>query len=799
MKRLLLLLFLLKSFLPDAHAQGRLNLSNYTLVASDDFNYSNLSQLIAGGMWQPLPYTHSPTPGQGFFPLDQNTYECTSDNISFQNGILRLAAKPLPGNATSPNGKRFTGSGLVLTLTIDPPAGPCDWNPADWLPGMQFGAVEIRCKLPNKSGAWPAAWMPNPDTEFDLIDNSSTTPHTRLSSGVLDWRKRNSYAAANPQKPDPGLGYYTCGGITSKEATNGSLDLSQDFNIYTVVWTPDYVSFFLNGKEQYTVPSSTVRTNYLSVASHSISSCKYPNNHQNGYHSNSTIRLDMGVKNDPQHNNVLTSEAYMYIDYVKIYKPNAGSNANDYYQHSQAYSNYEVRSTNKLEFVSPVPGAIGVNQANPNEIFFRGTDNALYRGTRSLGNAKNNQWSTTAVDLNQGSSNSSWLVAGDVLFNSTHDVVNYLGADGKIQQYSCYQDTGHTWAYHHKWVDNTPPTGATPISTPRSIAIASNGDIYYIGIDHKIHFYHQESGEWTHFLLPYSYSNADLALGDLLVQDGPYGEDIYYKGVNNQAQLLYYEYCPPFIGRTLPSTQQRIRPADHNPRPYYAWAHENLDTSLSTTTQVASAAGSLTVSADKNVIYIGADGDLHRYYGYHYWTHEKPVTTSAAAVTDAARPPVPPVGAFASKPHPQSTITWDAAGQQAIYVGIDGRLQSLYNTSKTANAAGSWTNAWVDDFFNNTEFISLLPVAQGATATPSIPSIKAGSNGDIFYRNYNNQLRYFVKTNSQYIRTDCSDFVLTPTSFVPVNTNELKSSATSRNIAAHSNPPTESLTIPGGW
>ncbi|MGI4867437.1 MAG: family 16 glycosylhydrolase [Janthinobacterium lividum] len=321
MNKFLFLLLPLGSLLPAAHAQHQPNLAAYTLVAADEFNYTSVGQLVAGGMWRALPEVPAAT-YYGYSKTLTPEYELATDNISVQNGILRLGAKRLaPGDSTA-SGKVYTGSALLMALDIEPQAGPCDWHPQDWAHGFQFGAVEIRCKLPNTPQTWPAVWVLSPDTEIDLIDNASPTPHTRLNSGVLDWRKRNNYYyGADPDNPppDPGLDYNTCGGQALS-----SRDLSQDFTVYTIIWTPEYVTFFVNGEEKYSVPNEVVRTDYISVESHPASHCLDQNanhTHKPSYRCTATLRLDMGALAG------LAAEDYLYVDYVKIYKPKPGRKA----------------------------------------------------------------------------------------------------------------------------------------------------------------------------------------------------------------------------------------------------------------------------------------------------------------------------------------------------------------------------------------------------------------------------------------------------------------------------------------
>lgn len=781
MKRSILLLLWVVGSLQAAYAQGKLKLSNYTLVsaASDEFNYADAKQLFLAGKW---------IAKNGLFAANSATLN-TAANVSCSGGILRLrvakaSAPVLVPDASPVQYRNFTGSRLWLNVAVDALAGPCDWLLKDWRRGIQFGAIEIRCKLPQTPGAYPTFWLAGPDTELDLIDSGINdgvhSASTNWSSGVLNWRLRNTNfhrglwaddtLAIHRSVYHPRLEDWTSGGQELKDTKNGSEGLGQHFNIYTIVWTPTYVTMFLNGREQYTVPNTVIQTDFTTTESHPPAECTPDPHYQHlahlpgGYRSTATLELSLGATGDTTTPSVLTGEDFMEVDYVRIYKPKPGADPNNYYIHPQEYRNYEVRSTSKCESVSPSPGALAVNRHNADELFFRGTDDALYRAVRFPSNAPDDQWRSAAVDDQQGA-NPGWLVKGDVIFNTHYGSIHYLGADGKLHQYAYAQNQTQTGAYYHSWVDANPPAGALPLGTPRSVVSADNGDLYYIGQDHQVHTYHLAAGTWVHAVLPYAYTSSTLAMGDLTVLEGQAAQYIYYKGMNQQAQLLYYQ-CIGVVSSSpvLVASQFSIG----NPKPYatpplyYTWAHETLDGPLASATPVAAAPGSMTVTAAANVFFIGVDGNLHRYYRSHSWVHEQLATTSAPAVTDAARPPVPAVSSWASKPHPQGTIAYDAQANQVVYIGLDGRLQSLHTNTASPDVAGAWANRWVDDYFNTARLIGVPPATPGTAynATSPVVALTAGPNGAIYYRGLSNHIHYFAQASSRKVNSNRADFAM---------------------------------------
>jgi len=102
---------------------------------------------------------------------------------------------------------------------------------------MRYGKVEIKCKLEDQKGAWPAIWMmpvkgvrgwPN-DGEIDIVE--------RLN---LD-----------------GFVYQTLhyGNGSSADLTHGGRGAinKDDWNVYGLEWTPDSITWTVNGKVTHVV------------------------------------------------------------------------------------------------------------------------------------------------------------------------------------------------------------------------------------------------------------------------------------------------------------------------------------------------------------------------------------------------------------------------------------------------------------------------------------------------------------------------------------------------------------------
>ena len=106
-------------------------------------------------------------------------------------------------------------------------------NKGDW----KYGRFEIRARLPAGTGMWPAIWMLPTKWEY------GGWPH----SGEIDIMENVGYW------PDSLLSTVHTGaynGMINTQQTEGinKKDLSKVFHIYTVEWTAETLSFFIDNK-----------------------------------------------------------------------------------------------------------------------------------------------------------------------------------------------------------------------------------------------------------------------------------------------------------------------------------------------------------------------------------------------------------------------------------------------------------------------------------------------------------------------------------------------------------------------
>ena len=244
---------------------------------------------------------------------------------------------------------------------------------------IPFSAWEAKIKLPANRNAWPAFWVYSTATEIDIVDGVETdgnAEHPGLLNNVINnWYCDEECKNSNP--PEPNAARFQNPGSkgacarrfklwTDPRQSSISTALSDTYHLYTMVWTPDAVSFYFDGREMRTVPRSAVMF---------ARSAEYPA---------TLITLQMNnIKNyDPN------ETATMDIKYVRILKP-IGYNDSDQstynlppssYKSAFEFINHDVSVTGIPPVTSSRPGianvnndagSIAINPTNSNQVFYR--------------------------------------------------------------------------------------------------------------------------------------------------------------------------------------------------------------------------------------------------------------------------------------------------------------------------------------------------------------------------------------------------------------------------------------------
>ena len=192
------------------HSQTSFN----KLVWSDEFNYQGLPD---SSKWGYDRGTGCPDVcGWGNNELQYYTWN-RKENARVENGKLLIEARKEPMES-----KNYTSARLVTK------------NKGHW----KYGRIEIRAQLPAGRGMWPAIWMLPEKWEYGGWPRS----------GEIDIMENVGYM------PDSVFGTVhteAYNGMLGTQKTKGLLcrDLAEQFHIYSIEWTPEYISFRMDGKE----------------------------------------------------------------------------------------------------------------------------------------------------------------------------------------------------------------------------------------------------------------------------------------------------------------------------------------------------------------------------------------------------------------------------------------------------------------------------------------------------------------------------------------------------------------------
>ncbi|MFW6043755.1 MAG: family 16 glycosylhydrolase, partial [Marinilabiliaceae bacterium] len=231
-------------------------------VFSDEFDYEG----------QPDPdLWNYETGGGGWGNNELQTYTDSRDNSYVSNGTLKIHAKK------SESGE-WTSARMVTS-------GKASWK---------YGRFEIRAKLPEGKGTWPAIWMMPQESVH------GTWP----KSGEIDIMEHVGY--------DPGIVH----GTIHTEAFNhndgtqkgGSIevpDAQDEFHVYSIEWTPEEITWYMDGEQ------------YFSFSNRNETYKEWPFDQPFFLILNIAIGGNWGGAQgiDPE-----LEEAVMEIDYVRVYQ-----------------------------------------------------------------------------------------------------------------------------------------------------------------------------------------------------------------------------------------------------------------------------------------------------------------------------------------------------------------------------------------------------------------------------------------------------------------------------------------------
>lgn len=681
-------------------------LSDYQIVFNDEFDYdrNNLSTF-----WNNSPWSFVPHPGLQYPDVFQapgtetllERHDATQativvDPINSNNQFLRLRAEKLPNTINYPVPALPPGqtrdimykSGMVTfkqefftnqaQYDANTPPGflgvPTMPTQPQYETGYSRGIFEIRCKMPAAASTYQAFWMWAGVNEFDIFegdqDNKTTLFNNVHCNTVIPHRACQS-------------------GYTKQSV--GRLD--EDFHTYTMAWTPEFVTFFFDGREIRTIVNGMDGISLHPNCANIIINLSIP----------SWANTNDGTwSTDP------TGVRYtdMLVDYVRIYQPKQAAGvprtANNY---EPTYPSYKTdygwkRTDLEAPALPALPdpdreitqalGCVSTSKLS-GQVAYSGTDGVLRRYYPTGGGA----YAYEKIAPNGGWQ---WYmnIKGDITIVDDalgqHVKVFYKGVDNRVHY--IYQDAG---SWHHDWAVPRDASGTLlwgdPVlsNQPGALAVANGGSLlFYRGTDNRVHKMEWQPAPvvgWEYSILPFdAYLGAteasQLVDGDIITD----GAKVYYVGADEHIQCYWIN---PLINT-------------------YTHIWIDTDWSSSTTSLVSNAYGAL-CNHPSGLVYRGRyDNLVHNFYYDSGWHHQYLTQNTDQWL-------VPIVGKL------------DVASNGTIfYRGRDSKLQHYY---KLGN---DWIHAWPDGW-------GYLSPKTVTTDNFSIGS----TNAPIFFQNSANFMSYF--------------------------------------------------------
>lgn len=241
----------------DANPTG----TNTTLIWSDEFNDTSICE--ENWLFETIP------PNNGsWFNNEQQYYTSRPSNATIENGALKIIAKK-----ESYRGKEYTSARMTTQNLFE----------------FQYGKVQIRAKLPQGQGTWPALWMlgSNIDAvgwpncgEIDIMEHGDRQP------GLIS-------STVHIPSGEPGISSYLSG---VKQIQNES----SEFHVYEVIWSEESIVFSVDDEihHSYTVTSDMP------------------------FHQNFFLIFNVAMGGDFVQNNIDSNfvSAEMVIDYIRVYQ-----------------------------------------------------------------------------------------------------------------------------------------------------------------------------------------------------------------------------------------------------------------------------------------------------------------------------------------------------------------------------------------------------------------------------------------------------------------------------------------------
>ena len=239
----------------------RAYLGNTELVWSDEFD--------TDGSPSSSNWDYDIGNNNGWGNGESQYYTSQEDNVIVEDGLLKITARKENFEGANYTSARIKSQGRY---------------------SFTYGKVEIRAKLPSAAGTWPALWM--------LGSNITSVGWPKC--GEIDIMEQKGW---DKNKVSSALHNQSSSGNTIHFKELDLTTSTTDFHVYAVNWTPDEITFSVDGNEYYTYsPEDKTEVNW-------------PYDKPQFIILNVAMGGDLGGQIPEDFN-----ESSMQIDYVRVYR-----------------------------------------------------------------------------------------------------------------------------------------------------------------------------------------------------------------------------------------------------------------------------------------------------------------------------------------------------------------------------------------------------------------------------------------------------------------------------------------------
>ena len=165
----------------------------------------------------------------GTMSSTDNVYTNDERTMQVSNGLLRLRVLP----SGRPDKVAMLPRGLVTRDRMS----------------FRYGYLEMRARIPFRHGSWPSFWLQSHPksakadwmSEIDVLESFAST--NAVVSNLHKWRGKDHVMLPGGE-----------GSLKRAYIFADAAHLNDEFHVYAMEWTPEAISFFVDGTRYMTVP-----------------------------------------------------------------------------------------------------------------------------------------------------------------------------------------------------------------------------------------------------------------------------------------------------------------------------------------------------------------------------------------------------------------------------------------------------------------------------------------------------------------------------------------------------------------